>query len=579
MVKSKYILFALIVLLSVFSIAVRPGYAVFSGDQEIYMPAIYRTLGIAEYSGDILQGFDQSKYTFFDEIVSLLIKTLNINVLYVFVILTLIFRFLFFYAVYALARYFTNNKAFSILAMFLFSQDFWIYGSSTALLETSLIPRTIALPLALLALACFLNKRIFIAGLLVASSALMHPITAMPFILFFYLRPAISFVRKTRNKALWLLALFALPIAAALILLYFFLPTRIDAVWDSIVHARVPYLLITAWPAFAFAYLALNTLFLKISLGKAFKNLNENSKKLNIVLLLAVPILLFILSFVFVDIFKFQFIAQLQLHRGMVLYKMLSVLFFSYYAYLEINYTRNNAPHKFVFLALIAGLFVKEYVVFILLPLLLLVWLEKRSLLSPDAFNKVLVAYLLVAGAASFWLNADLFKYYVIAISLAILMALIISLKQKPAAINAVLLIFILASTIVFMPKFSAAPEYHSDKELMDACSWIKNNTPKNSIIMSEPFSKVSTPIRLDCHRAVFSSKKDGAQAIFSRPYAVEWAKRNDLLANLAGRPDAITELSSEYAIDYVISNYKINWTLPIAYENSKYFIYNATSK
>ena len=79
MVKSKYILFALIVLLSVFSIAVRPGYAVFSGDQEIYMPAIYRTLGIAEYSGDILQGFDQSKYTFFDEIVSLLIKTLNIT--------------------------------------------------------------------------------------------------------------------------------------------------------------------------------------------------------------------------------------------------------------------------------------------------------------------------------------------------------------------------------------------------------------------------------------------------------------------------------------------------------------------
>ena len=611
MAKSKYILFALIVLLSIFSAVVRPGYSAFSGDQEVYMPAIYRSLGLAGYSGDILSEFDQSKYTFFDEAISWLIKISNIDIFYLFAALALLFRAIYFYAIYALARHFTGNKVFAVIAMFLFSQDFWLYGSSTAMLESSLIPRAVALPLALLALACFLNKRQVTAGLLIVASALMHPITAVPFVLFFYLRTAISFVNnlnsvassrngkcvrdearifhKTRNKLPHAFILFALPTALAFILLYFFLPMRIDAVWESIIRARVPYLLISAWPATAFAYLALNTLFLKISISRILRDLSETSKKLDIALLLAVPVLLFVLSFVLVDLLKFQFIAQLQLHRGMVLYKLLALMFFAYYAYSEITLTRRLMPltttnsnpkstsHRFIFLALIAGLFIKEYVLFILLPLLLLVWLEKHNFISAAPASKLLFIYLLASGVLSFWLGADLFKYYAIAVCLAALLAAIITLKRKPGAICSAMLILMLISIIIFAPWFNIAPAYRSNTALMDACAWLKNNTPKDSLIISEPFSKVSTPIRLDCYRAVFSSKKDGAQTIFSRAYAIEWAKRNALLSELQANPDNFSEILGNYSVNYLVSESPINASLPIIFQNSKYFIYKTT--
>ena len=57
---------------------------------------------------------------------------------------------------------------------------------------------------------------------------------------------------------------------------------------------------------------------------------------------------------------------------------------------------------------------------------------------------------------------------------------------------------------LFFINIFNIYPKYYNDKELIEVCNWIKVNTKNKDVFLTEPFTKVTGPVRLTCQRNVF---------------------------------------------------------------------------
>jgi len=587
-IKKELQLLGVIGILTIFSLIVFPGYKVFISDHELYIPAIYQSLNPGLFQNDLLLSFNQAAYTLFDELIIFLINALNINIFYALFFLTIIVRFIYFYSIYKIAFYFTNNQQFSIFSILLFIAGFSVYGTVSSTLDIILVPRLMGLSLNLLFLALFFNKKWVLSTLPLGIGILIHPITSIPFIIFFFLA-VFFFSDKKRffDKSSLLLGVIPLVFLIFLVLTIkssgLGLFTFIDPLWESIIRFRDPYIFITSWHYSDFLFLLASICMLIISyleLREIFENI---TKKKYFYLLILIPLLLFALSFITVDILKMHFFAQLQMSRSLFLWKIFITLFFSYFAYEYIKTNPKDILYNFPLVGLILSFILKEPFIFLFLPMFFFLWMKRKynlfgltkiRIFKKDQFSVVIFSICTIGLSTIFLIKIS---YLVAIILLSILATLMVTWKSKLVfghKSTYLFLILLVISTIILIPKFSVYPLYFEDKSLIEACDWVKNNTDEEDVFITEPFSKASGPLRLTCYRNVFTCFKDGAQVIFKRDYAFEWKKRIDLVSKLEKNPNLLSEISKEYNVNYIFSDHRLNLSYSLVFNNTKYFIY-----
>lgn len=312
--KRSVVIIALLLFLTMFSILVSPGYKTLKSDQQIYIPQMQEAM-----EGDLLFSFKQTGFTIFDELLP------EDGLFFVLFVLTVLFRFVFFYSVFLLAKYFIKDDYFSLLCTGFFLVPLVVYGTRVLVLTSELIPRDIGLSLCLLYLVLYLNGYRFWCLLPLSFAFLFHPITVIPFFIFYYIR-LLFFDKNTKIR---FLLFFVFPLLLSLV----FLPGLegasfgvIDSEWEGVIRDRDGYVFLSSWDWYVWPYLLVSFVSL------LFLLYNLEGKDWNVWLLFFIPLFLFCASFVLVDFLKLSFFASLLLPRALVLWLVLLPILFVHYA-------------------------------------------------------------------------------------------------------------------------------------------------------------------------------------------------------------------------------------------------------
>ena len=129
---------------------------------------------------------------------------------------------------------------------------------------------------------------------------------------------------------------------------------------------------------------------------------------------------------------------------------------------------------------------------------------------------------------------------------------------------------------VILVPwRLTIQPAGASDPMFFGACEWIKMNTAKSDLFLTEPFSSRGGDIRLFCGRGLFATRKDGGQVVFSREYALEWNRRYDIIKKLQSdySQESVTEISKEYGIDYLLSDNELDLSGKV-FDNQSFYVY-----
>lgn len=582
--------------LTVFSLVVFQGYRAFLSDQELYIPSIYRSLEPALFQSDLLLSFRQTAYTLFDELVTGTMGALDTDIFDALFILTLVFRFIYFYSLYAIALYFTKDRTFSVLSVLLFVGGCWVYGAAVSTLEIYLTPRVTSLALNLLFLALFFRGRRLLSTIPLGAALLLHPLTSVPFIIFFYLELFPSF----RRKGALLHSL--LPGAVPVLFFFLFLSLAdghagtgllavIDPAWEAIIRGRAPQIFISSWDHVSYALLAASACLFAISRLELRTIFEDPARKRHLLLLFFIPLFLFLLSFASVDILKLHFFAQLQASRSLVLWVIFIPLLFSYFAYTRMRENPRDLAYNFALAGLILSFifsypsaiipfsFSGRYAPLLLfLPMFLFLWCRHRlGRAIPAGPRGSVIAVLIYIASAAAILAAGSPPRLETVVNLTLLATLLVVWNGVRRFHYGSFFPFLLAVGLliaIFAPSFSIYPWYYGDRPLLQACRWIEENTVEEDVFIGEPFSGRSGPLRLTCRRNLFTAHKDGAQVTFSREYAFEWKRRMELARGAREEMNLIEVISREYGAGYLLSGSRLDVPYPLAFDNSTYFIY-----
>ena len=607
--KEGLISLAIILIFTTFSLCIFPGYKVFFSDQNVYLPGIYHQLNPKLFTNDILTLFNFIHYSFFGKLLIFTLKTFKMNIFYSLFALSFLSRFIYFYSIYKISEYFTNNRIFSILSLFLVLKGFSIYGTVSYALDLNLVPRVTGISFGFLFMCLFFEEKYLLSALSLSISLLLHPISAVVFIMFFYVNLFIFYRRKTSSPSLILAGL--IPIISLL----FLLPSihthignfsSIDPIWEKIIRKKDAFVFVTEWRENDFIQFIKSILLfaiIRIELSEMFK---DREKRQYFYSIFFIPLFLFIVSFFAVDIMKIHFILELQIARSLMLWEIYSTILFSYFAYKHIKDSPAHNFYSFTLIGITLSFICKKIspegnFIYFFLPLFLAPWMmrikntiktninlsRKEELLINSLFVLAFLNLLFIWPFLNMLTNLFLFigvprivfRFFILftftlIFTFSYYLRNLILFSKKGILL---ILIFICIATIftpIFNPKFSIYPSYFKDKSLMNACKWIVNNTKESDVFITYPYSKRSSAIRLVCHRNIFISPKDGDQVIFKRGYAIEWQKRMNLAKKLRANKFLLSKISRKYRIDYIFSDHRLHLNYPLVFFNDRYYIY-----
>jgi hypothetical protein len=371
--------------------------------------------------------------------------------------------------------------------------------------------------------------------------------------------------------------------------------------WKRIVALTDPYVFIRLWdlPGFCHFFSALVFFFV---VRKEFLTGLPAEKRRFFRLWILAPLLLFILSFVAVDLLGLGFFAGLQLSRSLILWKIILPITFAFYAFRHVKEQPNDLLFNFFLAAILFSLLLFELVGLVFLPGFFLLWLKKnygnRSRFT--VVNKLLAR---INGLVVLSLTLIIAAPYSIASaritdSLAwavekflILVALSLAgiflwhwwnRRQKAATtdsveklfgLTAAITLLLLSTLFLYWKPIAVQPTILNDPSFLEVCDWLKNNTGKDDVVFSEPYSNLTTPLRYFCHKVVFGAR-DGTQSVFSRSYAMEWARRKELFNKLEDGDKIKTALAGEN-IGYVLASQEVKpLEKTLVFSSGQYRIY-----
>jgi len=618
-VKGELRLLPIAIFITALSLIIPGGYQVFTDDLLLYMPSLYHSLNHNLFQNDLLLSFNQTSYTLFDDVIIFLTNNFSIstwfkqdkavNIFYIFLWLTIVVRLIFLYSIHALVSQLTGKLNFIIVLILLLTLTSSVYGTATSVFSNYLHPRFVGFSINLFFLVCFLNEELLLSALILGFGLLIHIITALPFVgffYFFYIKK--SFLGREQFKYFWLSGL--LPIIFLMILLAharsessnlspFIL---IDPVWETIIRERTPWIFITNWTINNAIFLPIATIILFLVSSGELKNSLVNKNRINyIYLLILIPLILYLASFFTVDILKISLFAQLQMSRSLSLWQLVVTLLFTYFAIKNINISANfkNIIYNCILLLIVSFLclpsiggrsFEKTHNIYfyILLSLFLLCWSYNNRILfnyRPAKMLLIIAIFLLATplfysilsrGNISFT-NLNTYVYIVVSLVLFFWIKreynISTSLTTKLLSIPSILLLGLSIICLgLFTPKL-IYPNYYNPP-LIETCNWIKNNTSEQDVFITEPFSRLGSEFRLACYRSIFVSKKDGAQSVFNREYALEWQRRMKIARKSKEDTSVLAEISKQYSVDYIFSDWQLDVKYPLVFKNTKHYIY-----
>ncbi len=568
--KENVIPLIVVLALTLFSFSWLLGYSVYDGDQLIYFPSILKHFDSSLYKQDLI--FGQDAFTLFDDVIIWGVEKTGHDMAFVVFFMTLITRFVFFYALYRITRYFTGDQKFSLFALLIFVSGFVVYGAGMRTIAFMLLPRDIATAFGLLSLSFLMARRRMFAAIALGVGIIFHPTMSLPFILLFYC--SFFFSREWKEQKFASIISGLIPLLFVGLLLSA-IPTGkgpalfqvLDAEWLKVVLRRDPYYFLSTWyypnsaPLYGFMSIYFFVLLVK-EYGKIY--LGERRKYL--FLCFFIPVGLALLSFVLSDFFKILFFIQASFGRSFLLWKLVLNMLFTFYAYEHIKKNPRDWLYNFLLCAIIASFILTEKMLMVFVPAQGWMWIARAYARGAWAWmQQKWVAILVLALTAPVALyfavlheTGGLFEYMahiiVLAIAGALCMVFARNFIRQYASVE-MLIFMLLFGTAIGLPWVNYRPGALSDPKFVEMCEWAKQNTDKNALFFVEPFTSVGGEFRLLCERSVFATRKDGGQVIFNREYAMEWNRRYDLIKELDGNQGALLPAINQYGIDYVVAD------------------------
>ena len=570
------------------------GYEIYEGDQLIYFFDIIRGLDPTLFPTDIL--FGTGGFTFFDNIVLFSVQHLGLDMFVILFLLSVAMRFVYFYGVYRIFRFFTGNQFFSICVPVVLISGFVIYGTGMRTIASMLLPKYIALALCLLGLAFIFERKRLLAACVIGLGFIFHPTTPIPFLAIFYCSYLID--RRHFVSFRSLVELVIPPLFFAWV--YYFVPAGegsslfavFDDAWREVVMKRDSYYFVSTWyfPNTSPVYLAVSAYLFFLIRRELSEIMEDTRKRMVFLICIFIPLVLTVISLLFSDVLGSVIVTQLSFGRSLLLWKILLNGLFTYYAIRHISSYPRDAFYNFLLISLVLSFVVGEKLFFIFLPAQMFIWFIRTfggrfPLWVQNLFSGAIVhlaVFLVTAPLAGyFWLRNNtegFFEPLLLVISLAIAITACVALWRErtaltiPAFVGAFFIFFIFLY-LRFIP-LHITPPMLSYGPFREACTWVREHTSKDALFITEPFTSQSGPLRLLCYRSLFGTRKDGGQVVFNRDFALEWDKRYyGAVKSMQRDPSTIVGIARDYKVDYVFSDFPLLLPKKV-FDNGIYYVY-----
>ena len=604
-ITSRFFPAIFICLLTIFSFILTPGYESFTSDQTLFLPPLYHTLDSSLFPND-LEAFKvmHADRTLLIPFLAFLI-TKGSDLIWLLFILTIASRIIFFTALYFIAYHISQKHIIALVTTLFFVTPFWIPGTGHTTMDAGFSYHSIALPLALSAVALLLREKYLYSLALSVIGFIIHPITTVPFLLFQYAYIIKDIWQKKRDRfPIWIdiTSLVTAAIALAVFVLFFahaagnFFLT-IDEQWKLLARTRNSPAFFAFWDKSSFLSLGLWVLF-GSTLYTMAKQFLEQRLRFLFFLSLAVP--LFLLGAALVGEYTSWYgLLKINLQRGIILFTLWIPLLLALYVF-HYDSTRTHSLYRNGLLFAIMGwffwkesfVFLREQMLIFIPPLLVLCWGTRMPFLATrerlrTAISLCLFFLLIGLSAARSFLYAD-YNSLIIFIFITITSFLVAYLfqryptyKERFLQHGLVIACLILVSAImVHASSFTIYPPFSYNTEYQEACGWIMHNTSTDSIFIVEPFiSKEPDEFRLACFRPIFTTFKEGGIVPYdeNRQHAFEWKHKYDLAYALQNNLLLIENIKKEYRVDYIFSENPLSLPAyyPLVYSNKTYYVYD----
>jgi hypothetical protein len=438
----------------------------------------------------------------------------------------------------------------------------------------------------------FIKNKKTISSIILGMAVLMHPLAASPFLLFNFIMYAKFFINNKKIKLIEILQL-TIPLFGVVALLIFgnegekmSILSVIDPLWESIIKYRDPYIFISSWKKIGYFSFIIDLAILAFFGKSLIKNIDKKYTSLVIILFFFIPLIMTFSHFILSDIFKISFFAQAQLHRSLIFIKM-SVFLVLINIFMETEKLIKNGdemnsglillpaymtgkieiflPVLIFFLSEKFGLWIfnkKNIIKLIFLALSIIQFLIVVFVLQKSQLESSIILFLAITSLSLWFVNkkiknkkiltalAALFSIppllavnNIVNIKFFLAIAMIINLLIILSAINDLIkkhCLFpslIILSFVAISPYFKLYPKNFNNQDLYKICGILKNDNTKG-LVMIDNKIPIASDIRMFCRKGIYYSRKDGAQVVFNRSYAIEWKRREDFSKNFFENPE-----------------------------------------
>lgn len=595
--RSKTLLLILWVLILVlFSVTIHPGYKIYHSDQLIYYPAIIKALNPELYPNDLLLNFNQSQYTFFDELISWGSQVSNLRVIELSFIMFLLVKITFLLSLFMIARWFTKSYWLSYFLLLIFVSGSWIYGTTAVSSGNYLSPRFMSTALGVLFLTLYLHNYRILASLVLTIVLILHPISAIPFLACFYADVVWLFM-KGRGFEWRTISSVLFPFVGLAVLLS---GEGSGLELFSVMHpdlGRLSFTYISNWGVTSLTKLLIESLLCVVLYWEFAGSFESWDTERFFQLVLLVPAVIFGSNVIFSDVLNWQLAVQLQLYRSLVLWKIFLPLFLILYIMKNKDLVFADRFRTIGFLGLVCSyafsFSYRAFPVFVFAPLVFIEWINSRlpeskimKLVRVEPWWTTLRAILLLGSFTAMggyvYLKRGvlpvLIPVIIILIALLIRFVVLQGSNRLLTRVNLTLVGILTLAVVVTVPGFSVQPDFYGNRNFMEICRWFRHRTSVDDVILAYPFSEDGARVRLACRRNVFWSRKGSAQKLFNIEFARKWRRRRQWINRLGENPAKIHELKDKYRINYVLSERELNIENTLAFRAEKYRIYNLSS-
>jgi hypothetical protein len=300
-------------------------YKFVNDDQILYIPFLRRTLDASLYPGDYFFNQPQAGMSLFETVLAWPVRWLGIE--WTMLLGYLLAQVLILFCLHLLARRLVPRRA-AYLAMVLFILPISIGGTFVRTYDNYFNPRTLTLPLGLLALAWLWERRAWPAAIVVSVHLLLHPLSG----LHTWLVAAVLFAWWAWKGQVSLRSLAGPAVILVGALGWVVLKSGgtgalwLDEAWRAVLWQRTPYVFLASWKAED--WISLGLYLLLGILGWRSRLRDPRSTQLSGAILLVV-VGLTLAAGAGVDGLRLAPLAQLQLARSWRLVIVLAVIFAS----------------------------------------------------------------------------------------------------------------------------------------------------------------------------------------------------------------------------------------------------------